>query len=33
MHGGITYWNFILKRENNNSPWLIQDWGGGGNTY
>jgi len=33
MNGGITYWNFILKRENNNSPWLIQDWGGGGNTY
>jgi len=33
MHGGITYWNFILKRDKENSPWLIQDWGGGGNTY
>ena len=33
MNGGITYWNFILKRENNTAPWLIQDWGGGGNTY
>ncbi|HWQ21832.1 MAG TPA: DUF4829 domain-containing protein [Clostridia bacterium] len=27
---GKTYWNYILKRDNQGAPWLIYDWGGGG---
>jgi hypothetical protein len=27
---GKTYWNYILKRDNKDSPWFIYDWGHGG---
>jgi len=30
INDGKNVWGFFLKRDNETSPWLIYDWGGGG---
>ena len=30
INDGRNVWGFFLKRDNETSPWLIYDWGGGG---